>query len=354
MHLVRHDSHQGVCLNPNWPLSAHAQDLLPRAPFARAACSHAGAARCLCITPAARIHTHTHQPSRQERLCSAIRGGDEQRVRALLGRSGVDVNGAVLPEEERAPSPLWLAYNERQLSIFELLASQPGAELAAHAGCQECTSVDASRKQCRGTIMHRAAGDGDGQFLGALLGAGADPRARDCRGLTPLMVARSSRCAKRLLQAAGPAALDDRSVLGSTPLHMAAFHSQSRVEKVLLTAGADKEARSNAGATPAMTARDPILRDLLLASSSEDGSNDGSDDDSSSNGSSDSGSSDCEDAVQRYRWRLQKRRRAFELRRQEERLAASTGECAWGAALHGLVVANQGAIRFSGLVAKCC
>jgi len=71
---------------------------------------------------------------------------------------------------------------------------------------------------------------------------------------------------RKLLQA-DPAARDQRTALGSTPLHLAAMNPDTAVLRALLAAGANPNARDNDGATPihmAAYASRPVHTQLLL------------------------------------------------------------------------------------------
>ena len=108
-------------------------------------------------------------------------------------------------------------------------------------------------------------------IITALLDAGADPKARDTTGSTPLHFAafqENPALITVLLDAgADPKA---RDIAGLTPLHAAAmFTYNPAVITVLLDAGADPKARDIAGKTPWDYAKDkePLktFRGLLAA-----------------------------------------------------------------------------------------
>ena len=104
------------------------------------------------------------------------------------------------------------------------------------------------------TPLHVAAAFGETpSVVAALLDAGADPRARDEHGRTPLhMVAwfsKTSAVVAALLDAG--ADLKARSKDGETPLHMAAWFSRTpSVVAALLDAGADPRAKNAKGKIP--------------------------------------------------------------------------------------------------------
>jgi len=107
------------------------------------------------------------------------------------------------------------------------------------------------------TPLHAAAKAGDATAVKELLSApGANPDARDARGITPLGTAvgfNRSEVVDALL--AGGAAVDGTDGKGNTPLHYAAGYGRVDLVKALLAAGADPSAVNEAGQTPADAAR---------------------------------------------------------------------------------------------------
>ena len=103
------------------------------------------------------------------------------------------------------------------------------------------------------TPLHWAARSNENpEVLQALLTAGADLRARDKRGQTPLHWAARSNENPEVLQAllTAGADLSARNEAGLTPLYTAAMNENPEVFQALLTAGADLSARNEAGLTP--------------------------------------------------------------------------------------------------------
>jgi uncharacterized protein len=101
-----------------------------------------------------------------------------------------------------------------------------------------------------------------------LLAAGADPRARDAEGFTPLMRtfdANPFAAARAKAQALIPLSdLDAKLPNGAPTLHLAVAQSRIPMVEVLLTAGADTRARDAQGRT-ALTLAVLFHYDLLVA-----------------------------------------------------------------------------------------
>ncbi len=105
--------------------------------------------------------------------------------------------------------------------------------------------------------IHQLARAGSGADVKALLAT--DPKQRDQRtqlGSTPLHLAAMNpdRSAMQALLAAG-ADPNARDADGSTPLHMAAYASRANYAQILLEAGADPTLKNNIGRDPTSMAR---------------------------------------------------------------------------------------------------
>ncbi len=101
--------------------------------------------------------------------------------------------------------------------------------------------------------LHRAALEGSGKAVKALLEAGADLNARTRLGGTPLHLAAmkgNSEVVKLLLNAGADPNARDHRFLGNTPLHWARYGKNGEVVKLLLEAGADPNARDKLARTP--------------------------------------------------------------------------------------------------------
>ena len=103
------------------------------------------------------------------------------------------------------------------------------------------------------TVLHWAAYDDSQAKLAGVIAAreAGLVNAQDVRGGTPLHLAARQGCeaVARMLLAAG-ADKDAKDCRGETPLHMAVMNGSEAVARALLAAGADKHAEDNCGQTP--------------------------------------------------------------------------------------------------------
>jgi len=112
------------------------------------------------------------------------------------------------------------------------------------------------------TPLHWATRTGNEDVVRVLLGHGADARALDDEGKTPLFGSRTSRVCALLL--AGGAEVNVRSADGETPLHEAAAAGLAEVVEWLLRHGADATVRDAEGRTAGDRASGyPSVRRLL-------------------------------------------------------------------------------------------
>ena len=126
-----------------------------------------------------------------------------------------------------------------------------------------------------GVALGYAVADLDRAQLRALLEGGANPDARDRRGMTALMlaawrgdVAAALGCARDLLEfGADPNAVG--APQGRTALHLAASRDGAKMASLLLEAGADLSARGNRGDTAEDNARESGSESALARLSAE-------------------------------------------------------------------------------------
>ena len=120
------------------------------------------------------------------------------------------------------------------------------------------------------TPLHWAAGVNENPaVIEALLAAGADLKARDEYGGTPLQNAAGINENPAVIEALLAAGADPkaRNVSGDTPLHFAARFNNPAIAQALLKAGADPKAEDALGETPLQNAasnRNPAVRAILL------------------------------------------------------------------------------------------
>jgi ankyrin repeat protein len=188
---------------------------------------------------------------RDLRLIEAAKAGDSAAVRALL-RQQVDVNS----READGTTALHWAIHARYLEIVNLLV-RSGADIRAE-------------NRYGVTPLALAALNG-APIIEALLEAGADPNTTVADGETVLMTAARTGDteAVSLLLAHGAAVNLKETWRGQTALMWAVAERQAAVVDLLINAGADIHARSNKGFTPFLFAvRNgdfPIVRRLLEA-----------------------------------------------------------------------------------------
>ena len=163
-------------------------------------------------------------------LVEAVRAGDDDRVRALIG-DNVDVNAA---DGDGATALHWAALND-DVTIGRLL-------VAAGAHVDTATRFDS-------TPIALAAENGSVPFLELLLDAGADPDWATPEGETVLMVvARNGRTdAVRLLLERGADPNRTESWRGQTALMWAATENRLDAAEALIAGGATVHARSTGG-----------------------------------------------------------------------------------------------------------
>ena len=197
-----------------------------------------------------------------ENLMEAIQRLELRLAKGYLAR-GLDANRPA-------------ATGERPLVYAARTLRPEAVELLLEAGADpKLANVAPDREE--DTALHAASRHG-GQvgpaieagvrILKALLAKGADPRARNKQRGTALQYAASQRpeLAAMLIEAGADVRAADAT--GRTPLHAAAQGGQLALAKLLLDRGADVNAEEGGGLTPLLIARDQKHKDMeqLLAS----------------------------------------------------------------------------------------
>ncbi len=204
------------------------------------------------------------------RLVEAVRRGDMEAVRSLIGQS-VDVNEA---QGDGATALMWAAHRDDQEMIHLLLASAADAKAANEFGITAvslaCTNrnssvvdqllragADANAAQVNGeTVLMTCAKTGAVEAVRSLLARGADPRARENRrSQTALMFAASGKhsdVARSLIE--GRADVNAASATGFTALMFAAQQGDVELARMLIDVGADVNAATPDGWTPLLVA----------------------------------------------------------------------------------------------------
>ena len=183
----------------------------------------------LVTGPAAEAASNRDAP-----LIAAVRAGDVETVRALVGDTTVDVNQT---EPDGATALHWAVHRSEAILVDLLL--EAGADVAAtnRYGVQP---------------IALAAENGNATILEALLDAGADPNAALPEGETVLMTAARAGDADAirllLVRGADPNARD--GFRGQTALMWAASRNNAGAIHALAELGADIHARTETGGRP--------------------------------------------------------------------------------------------------------
>ena len=208
----------------------------------------------------------------------------EELERLLEGLSPAQVNAPLRnPTSQAGRTPLHRAASGRGPGIVQLLLDR-GAVVEARDG-RGWTPLLAARSleifrtlraagadvraQTDGgyTVLHRAAFVADAATVQALIAAGLDPNARTDTGWTVLHSAGSPETFKAL-RAAG-ADIHARSDSGFTVLHRAAASLDAATVETLIAAGLDPNAETSTGLTPLLYAESRETFEALLAGGAE-------------------------------------------------------------------------------------
>jgi ankyrin repeat protein len=177
-----------------------------------------------------------------EDIYDAAEGGNEEEVIRLL-----DADPLLLErvDDDYGDRPLAWAASSGQLGVVTLLIER-GANIDA-------TGHDGK------TALHCAAEGEAEEVVALLLDKGAHANSRDDDGFTPLMDACINDhlgMVKMLVQHMGGRGLGERSDLGSTALHYAAYEGYEEVVTFLLLAGADPTIMNYEGRSPRALVQD--------------------------------------------------------------------------------------------------
>jgi ankyrin repeat protein len=197
-----------------------------------------------------------------ENLLEAIQRLELRLMKAYLAR-GLDVNRPTATGDR----PLVYAARTLRADALEVLL-EAGAD-------PSLANVVPDREE--DTALHAVSRHG-GQvtpviesgvrIMKALLAKGADPRARNRQGGTPLQYAAVQRPELAVILIEAGADVRAADATGRTPLHAAAQGGQLALARMLLDRGANVNAEEGGGLTPLLIARDQKYGDLerLLAS----------------------------------------------------------------------------------------
>jgi len=185
-------------------------------------------------------------------LHQAACDGQKEIVQYLLDR-GADINA----KANDGFTPIHVAAVQGHTETVRLLAGRGAADLDAPSAAA-ANNVERLRQLVKETpdllvktwytwvwceehtLLHHAAYHGSVECIAALVALGADPRAQDSEGCTPLMVAAAAGHADAVRELLKH---DDRidlaSAYGWTPLNLAANHGHEAVVEFLLECGAE-------------------------------------------------------------------------------------------------------------------
>jgi ankyrin repeat protein/mono/diheme cytochrome c family protein len=150
--------------------------------------------------------------------------------------------------EEQAPKPV-----DPKIQSF-IAAIRGGDAKSVDARIAESPGLVTSKDLMGTTPLHHAAGFGTLQVMQLLLDKGADVNARNRRGSTPLHWAIHDAAKVRLLVSRG-AAVNTKSIEGRTPVYQAAVLANGHEAlRLLLASGADPQLATLIGQTPLMVA----------------------------------------------------------------------------------------------------
>lgn len=201
---------------------------------------------------------------RYEAVELLLTSGADPNVRNNDGSTPLDVTAAPWNEEMRGIAEFWSGWLgfSVDMDAVESNRTKVVGLLAEHGGVSSMQLPKSS-----GTMLCRAAKDGDLEGLEKALRDGADPDRLGEKGISPLSWAAimGQDDAVRMLLDQG-ADINRKNADGGTPLHAAAFLGRSSTVTLLLSRGADPKVRNNNGQTALNTIRsgwNPQMRGIV-------------------------------------------------------------------------------------------